>query len=207
VTSLPEEQWSEAEVLALYRARWHIELLFKRIKQLLDTHRLRYEHPESIKASILLVLLGWVLQDDEAEQTRLCLQEMDANLLAPEAGYVLPRAEQGQEQVISEWMLASVSLDLLRQQVHGSRSLARFRACLPRLQRFLRGSPRRRTHWYSQVGGWLRCPATGEVEMSYSFGKVRAYGGQLRLSTRVFARQARANRPCGPVRRGGVDQS
>ena len=35
VTSLPAQQWSDAEVLALYRARWHIELFFKRLKHLL----------------------------------------------------------------------------------------------------------------------------------------------------------------------------
>ncbi len=40
VTTLPAAQWSAAEVLTLYRCRWHIELLFKRLKQLLDLHRL-----------------------------------------------------------------------------------------------------------------------------------------------------------------------
>jgi IS4 transposase len=159
VTSLPAQEWSDAEVLALYRARWHIELLFKRLKQLLDTHRLRCENEQSIRASLLLFLLTWVLQEDESVQARLCLQEMQDELLDPAQGYAQPQPHQGQEHAISEWMLAGLSLDLLRQQVHGQISAARFRACLPRLQRFVRGSPRQRTHWYSQVCNWLRSPA------------------------------------------------
>lgn len=159
VTSLPQELWSDAEVLALYRARWHIELLFKRLKQLLSTHELRCENPESIKASILLFLLCWALQEEEAVQMRHRLQEMQQELAVSPSGYVMPEPGAGQEQAISEWMLASLSLDLLRTQVHGMITHARLRECLPRLQRFVRGSPRRRTHWFSQVCSWLRSPA------------------------------------------------
>lgn len=41
VTTLPEAHWSDQQILQLYRARWHIELLFKRIKQLLKKQSLR----------------------------------------------------------------------------------------------------------------------------------------------------------------------
>lgn len=159
MTSLPAQQWSDAEVLALYRARWHIELFFKRLKQLLDAHGVRCKRPESARASILLFLLAWVLQEDELVQARLFLQEATACPDQLSAGCSLPEPEQGQAGAISEWMLAALSLDLLRQQVHGHICVARIRACLPRLQRFLRGSPRKRTHWYSQVCHWLRTPA------------------------------------------------
>jgi hypothetical protein len=77
----------------------------------------------------------------------------------PRLGSALPEPKQGQAGAISEWMLASLSLDLLREQVRVSFPAARFRACLPRLQRFLCGSPRKRTHWFSQVRAWLRQPA------------------------------------------------
>jgi hypothetical protein len=159
VTSLPEQEWSDAQVLALYRARWHIELLFKRLKQLLDMHRLRCENAAAIKASIVLFLLCWVLQEEDATQARLVLQEMQDQLLDPQQGIAMPQPQQGQQDAISEWTLTSICLDLLRHAVHGHISLARFRACLPRLQRFVRGSPRQRTHWFSQVCGWLRQPA------------------------------------------------
>jgi hypothetical protein len=90
---------------------------------------------------------------------RHLFQQMHHELLAPPSGYVMPEPGVGQQQAISEWMLASISLDLLRTQVHGMITHARLRACLPRLQRFVVGSPRRRTHWFSQVCGWLRSPA------------------------------------------------
>jgi hypothetical protein len=60
VTTLPAAEWSPQEVLALYRSRWHIELFFQRVKQLLQAHRLRWEHGESVQASILALLLAWV---------------------------------------------------------------------------------------------------------------------------------------------------
>jgi hypothetical protein len=159
VTTLPAQDWSAAEVLALYRARWHVELFFKRLKQLLDTHRLRCEHAESVRASILLWLLAWVLQEDELVRARLFLQEAVALPEELAQAAAMPEPQLGQEAAISEWMLATLSLDLLRQQVQGYVTAARFRECLPRLQRFLRGSPRQRTHWYSQVCHWLRSPA------------------------------------------------
>jgi DDE family transposase len=61
VTTLPREQWNEAEVLTLYRSRWHIELLFKRFKQLLHAHRVRCTHAGRDQASLLTLLLAWSL--------------------------------------------------------------------------------------------------------------------------------------------------
>ncbi len=56
-----------------------------------------------------------------------------------------------------------VCLDTLRQQVQGQWTTARLRACLPRLQRFLVMSPRRREHQETRVRTWLdrRAPAQG----------------------------------------------
>ncbi|HTK08218.1 MAG TPA: transposase [Ktedonobacteraceae bacterium] len=169
ITSLPSEDWSEREILALYRARWHIELLFKRLKQLLKTHRVRCQDRRAIKTSILLFLLSWVLQEEDLVEIRMALQELS---LEPEQGEVAtacPAPQQGQEHALSEWMLARLSLDLLREQVIGSITAQRVRACLPRLQRFLRGSPRRRTHWYTRLCCWLRHPASEKGGLSYSF--------------------------------------
>lgn len=158
VTSLPEETWSDAEVLALYRARWHIEMLFKRIKQLLDTHRLRCSNRESVKTSIVLCLLTWVLQEETAAQLRGELEAMQDELQDPKRTYAQPLPQQGQDHALSEWMLSSVCLGVLRDQVHIPITQARLCDCLPRLRRFLRSSPRKRTHWYSQVCRWLGEP-------------------------------------------------
>lgn len=62
---------------------------------------------------------------------------------------------------LSEWMLAEVSFDLFCQQIRGSYTAARYRVCLPRLQRFLGSGHRKRPHLYSQVCQWLGMPTTG----------------------------------------------
>src|SRR5436189_123358 len=38
VTTLPLAQWPTSLVIELYACRWHIEVLFKRIKEVLDLH-------------------------------------------------------------------------------------------------------------------------------------------------------------------------
>lgn len=155
VTTLAASEWSAEEVLTLYRSRWHIELFFKRLKQLFETHRLTCIQASRVRASILALLLSWLLQEDELVAARLLFQEACAlpSEIAPST--VMPEPEQGQTGAISEWMLACLHLDVLRGQVRGSISAARLRACLPRLHRFLRGSPRQRTHWFTQVRHWL----------------------------------------------------
>ena len=149
-------------MLALYRSRWHIELCFKRVKQLLEAHRLRCEHGESVQASILALLLAWALQEDELVAARMQLQQAASLPVEVPAVIVMPEPEQGQAGALSQWLLASLHLDVLPQQVRGSITAVRLRACLPRLQRFVRGSPRKRTHWYSQVCCWLLAPSAQE---------------------------------------------
>ncbi|HEX7735554.1 MAG TPA: IS4 family transposase, partial [Ktedonobacteraceae bacterium] len=65
VTTLPEKQWPMALVLELYRCRWQIEILFKRIKQVLDTHRLSCSNSQSAQVMILALLVAWLLIEDE----------------------------------------------------------------------------------------------------------------------------------------------
>lgn len=156
------QDWSEPEILALYRARWHIECLFKRFKQLLQAHRVRYTHVQRAQASLLLQALAWALQDQELVAARLQFQDELAGCVPLPASALLPAPQLAQQAVASEWMLATLSVDLLRQQVQGRVSAARFRACFPRLRRFLCSSPRRRTHWFSQTWRWLTAPADAD---------------------------------------------
>src|SRR6266566_130203 len=55
ITTLPQAQWSDQDVLRLYRARWQIELFFKRLKQLLRLLLLRCVRADSVQASIRLL--------------------------------------------------------------------------------------------------------------------------------------------------------
>jgi hypothetical protein len=156
VTTLPAEQWSAEQILQLYQARWHVELLFKRIKQLLRHHRLRCHTAPSARASMASLLLSWALQEEEAVQARLCLQEAVREVEdLPQVQRERVPPEPVEPAPISEWLLAVLCLDHLRQTIHGTFSRERLRACWPRLQRFVRGSPRRRRHLYTQWTHWL----------------------------------------------------
>jgi hypothetical protein len=66
ITTLPET-WSCSEVLALYRLRWNIEVLFKRLKQLVGLHGL----PSFLYQTILAVaLIGWELVARQQRQVQ-----------------------------------------------------------------------------------------------------------------------------------------
>lgn len=160
VTTLPKEQWSAQQVLQLYQARWHIELLFKRIKQLLSQHRLRCSTAPTARATLASLLLGWALQEEEAVQARFCLQEavhLAADLETADA--TCSEMALLEEAPISQWRLAVLCLDHLRQTIRGFVSPEQWRTCWPRLRRFVRGSPRHRQHLYTQWCLWL----TGRV--------------------------------------------
>ena len=167
VTTLPREHWSDQQILRLYQARWHIELLFKRMKQLLKLQNLRCKTIVSAKSTITLLLLGWALLEEESADVRLAMKDaLHCTQLSAE-GKLCDleiineswwRDDRGSP--LSEWMLVEASFDLFCQQIRGSYTAERFRACLPRLQRFLCSGHRDRPHLYSQLGRWLGIPAT-----------------------------------------------
>lgn len=162
VTTLPSQQWSDQQVLCLYRARWHIELLFKRIKQLLHQQRLRCSTVQTALATVTALLLGWALLEEEGQQMRWALDEamqQVSELHAP------ADRETSQEQApLSEWLLAQLSLELLAHQMRGHYDRARVRACLPQVQRLLRPGHRKRPHLYTLLCRWLSIPATSSAE-------------------------------------------
>jgi hypothetical protein len=164
ITSLPVLSWSTSQVLALYRARWQTELVYKRMKQVLRLNQLRGVRPETNEASILALLVAWALHEQEAQQARARLAEAaacwqaESSLAAQppaQAAQEGPSADSGQEPPVSSWLLTAVCLQTLRAVVQGYWSLERLRACLPELQRFLRGSPRKRQHQESFIRALL----------------------------------------------------
>ena len=62
VTSL-DTSFSPTEILSIYRSRWQIELLFKRIKQNLMIHLIRAASPKYALAIIELWLLIWAISE------------------------------------------------------------------------------------------------------------------------------------------------
>lgn len=162
LTTLPSELWSDQQIASLYRARWHIELVFKRIKQLLKQQGVRCTTAATALPTITALLLGWALVEEESAVVRQAMREaMQCQELAQEEGPEAPehtKSGEWQDECngpLSEWMVAEVSVDLLCQQIRGSYTAARYRACLPRLHRFLGSGHRQRPHRYGQVCHWL----------------------------------------------------
>ncbi len=166
----------------LYRARWQIELVYKRLKQLLKLGRVASKQREMVEATIPLRLIAWALQEEEASQLRAQLAlaaeepaqpvEYAEEVGAVEEADMVEAQEQecaretqselveqlSYEGPISTWLLTSLCLDCLTQQVRGSWTAARLRACLSRLRRFCGSSPRRRIHQETSLRAWLAPP-------------------------------------------------
>jgi hypothetical protein len=139
ITTLDAETWTAADVLYVYRARWQVELVFKKMKQLLRLNQIRTKHPTSVEATVRALLIGWALHEGTTTLLRTLL-----SATAPPA-----------MTVVSSWLLSGLGLDTLRQQVQGRWSEARLQACLSRLRRFLCSRPRRRAHQETTVRAWL----------------------------------------------------
>lgn len=137
VTTLDGESWPAAEVMQLYRARWQIELAFKRLKQLLGLQRLRCRSAESAIPLLTLSLLGWALSSDLAGELRPALQRA-----AAPGPSTLPGEWPEQEAVVSTWRVSQLSLEVLRGQVWGGWTAERLRECIPKLVRHLVTHPR-----------------------------------------------------------------
>lgn len=139
ITTLDTGTWSTADVLYIYRARWQVELVFKKMKQLLRLNQIRSKHLTSVEATVRALLIAWALHED----TITLLRTLLSTSTPPEMT------------VLSSWLLSGLGLDTLRQQVQGSWSEARLQACLPRLRRFLCSRPRRRVHQETTRRAWL----------------------------------------------------
>lgn len=61
--------WTLADVLRLYRARWHVELVLKRMKQLLRFNQLRSTHRTTVEATVRALLVAWALQKEKVSGT------------------------------------------------------------------------------------------------------------------------------------------
>jgi hypothetical protein len=148
LTTLRDDSWSAAEVLWIYRARWQVELLFKRMKHLLKLGQLRSTSQAGATATIRALLVAWLLQEPVSRQLHALLPR----LLPPPVS-----AWDGMDaatEVVSTWTVTVLSLETLRQQVVGSWTEAGVRACLPRLRRFL-VSRTRRPHQETEVRTFL----------------------------------------------------
>ena len=70
LTTLPGALLSVAEVLELYRARWQMELFFKRIKSLFGSGHVPKYDPQSAKAWIYAKLLSVLIIEQLSREAR-----------------------------------------------------------------------------------------------------------------------------------------
>jgi hypothetical protein len=86
VTTL-ESDWSASEVLRLYRARWQVELLFKRLKQQLRVADLRCHKPVALEATVRALLVAWALQEQVGSDVRALLPNGSREPRQPASSY------------------------------------------------------------------------------------------------------------------------
>jgi hypothetical protein len=118
VTTLPVQSWSSEQLLELYRARWQIEVLFKRIKQVLSMHCLPAQTPQGAQAMICALLVAWLLIEEDGESLRRQMSDGEP-VDCP----------------LSSWLLAHLAFDSLRKVLEGHWTPERLRTLLPELRR------------------------------------------------------------------------
>ena len=67
-TTLPQSEWPAPTVVKLYRARWQIELFFKRLKSGLLLHWVAIKVWKRAQAYVHLCLIVWALQEHNAQE-------------------------------------------------------------------------------------------------------------------------------------------
>jgi hypothetical protein len=140
VTNLPATTWTTEQVLALYRLRWQVELLFKRLKSILHMDRLRTKDPILAQVYLLGKLVGALL-----------VEEWGADLAASS---VVAWFEDTVRPV-SPWRWTSLWTDIVRHAIRGPVTLSRLLAALPHLARYLCDAPRKRRQQAAYARRWL----------------------------------------------------
>jgi hypothetical protein len=128
LTNLPAEEWSAEQVLDLYRIRWQVEMLIKRMKSELHLDHLRARDPELAQTYLLGKLLAIVLLDMLTEDVTQSVPDWLTSL----------------DQPISPWRLAKVIWRLLHSILLGPVTWGELRDKLREMRRLLCVSRRKR---------------------------------------------------------------
>ena len=140
VTTLDAATWPLVDVLALYRCRWQIELLFKRLKSIWHLDQLRARNADAAQAFILGVILAALLAGEVSASAPIPL---DAWLDDP-------------DHPLSRWRWESLWHDAVLHALRGPLDLLTLQHHLASLRRHLTSSPRRRAHQASHARFLLR---------------------------------------------------
>jgi hypothetical protein len=140
ISNLPAATWSTDQVLALFRLRWQVELVFKRLKSILHLDRLRARGAALGQVYLLGKLVGALL-----------LEEWTADLAAGDvSGWF-----EDTERPVSPWRWTSLWANMLRTAILGPVSVSRVLAVLTHLRRYLCDAPRKRRQQPACARRWL----------------------------------------------------
>ena len=115
-------------MLALYRLRWQVEMLFKRLKRVLCLDGLATKDPDLAQVCILGNLLGAMLADRLGQSRAAECVEWFSCVDRP----------------VSPWRWLTCWMEVLRGAIRGPITLDSLAAGLPELSRYFRDTPRRR---------------------------------------------------------------
>jgi hypothetical protein len=140
VTTLDPTDWPREDVLVLYRCRWQIELLFKRLKSVWHLDQLRARDPEAAQAHRLAVILAALLA---GEVSTAATAPLDAWLDDP-------------QRPLSRWRWEALWHDAILAAIRGPLDLLTLQRRLPTLRRHLCDPPRQRRHQATDARHLLR---------------------------------------------------
>jgi len=139
VSNLPAQDWSAKQVLAAYRLRWQVELLFKRLKGILDLDAVRAKDPELSQVYLMGKLVGMLM-----------LEDWQRDMIARQPDWF-----EDTVRPISQWRWTCFCADMLRQAIRGPITTEQVFAALPRLGRYFRDGPRKRPQQAAHARRWL----------------------------------------------------
>jgi hypothetical protein len=144
VSNLPADAWDAETLLALYRFRWRMELLFKRLKGILTLDRLAVKNPALAQVVLLSKLLGALLAERASHTVAVFPRDWFDSLQRP----------------VSLWRWLVHWADAVWTAVHGPLPWHARGSALPRLRRYLCDPPRKRVQQAAGARAMLRTRAT-----------------------------------------------
>lgn len=123
----------------MYRFRWQIDLVFKRLKGILALDDLRMPDPQLAQVYLHGKILATLLLQREQQHTPLLQTEWLAAVDRP----------------VSPWRCLVVYAEVLRDAVRGRIDWERLQEVLARLGRYLRDTPRRRRQQAASARAFL----------------------------------------------------
>jgi hypothetical protein len=114
LSNLPPETWPTHLVLFLYRTRWQIEILFKRLKSLLHFDHLRAKDPQLAQSYIFSKLLIALILDQMTHQVSLIQTDWFISLDRPVnlSRFTLYFHESLRQIIFGPWLLNDIRLFL-----------------------------------------------------------------------------------------------